>query len=122
MTRWGSMRSAERTNPVVIGGDLHCFYAADVEAEDRTLVASEFVTGSITSNAPSASAFETVMAENPHIRFGDARKHGYSLMRVTPEQARVELIAVSDRKDPKASAAKFQEFAVLNGMPGVNRV
>lgn len=117
-----SLRSAERANPVVIGGDLHCFYAADVTAEDQTLVASEFVTGSITSNAPSASAFETVMAENPHIRFGEARKHGYALMHVAPDQARVELVAVSDRKDPAASAAKFQEFVVLDGMPGVNRV
>ena len=107
---------------MVIGGDLHCFYAADVEAEDQTLVASEFVTGSITSNAPSANALETVMAENAHIRFGEARKHGYTLMHVAPDQARVELIAVSDRKDPAASATKFQEFAVLDGMPGVNRI
>ncbi|MCP8883105.1 alkaline phosphatase D family protein [Devosia sp. XJ19-1] len=117
-----SVRKAERSNPLVIGGDLHAWYAADVHAADGALVASEFVTGSITSNPPARAAFEAVMVENPHIRFGDASRHGYSVMRLSPDQARVELIAVSDRKDPDASAAKFQEFAVLDGMPGVNRV
>jgi alkaline phosphatase D len=117
-----SMRGADIANPLVIGGDLHAFYAADVQAADGALVASEFVTGSITSNPPSASALATVMAENPHIKFGEARKHGYSLLHLSSDQARVELMGVSDRKDPAATAAKFQEFAVLDGMPGVNRV
>ncbi len=117
-----SVRKAERSNPLVIGGDLHAWYAADVHAADGALVASEFVTGSITSNPPAAAAFEAVMAENAHLKFGDASRHGYSVMHVAPDQARVELIAVSDRKDPDASAARFQEFAVLDGMPGVNRV
>ncbi len=116
-----SVRRAERSNPLVIGGDLHAFYGADVKAADGALVASEFVTGSITSNPPAEAAFDAVMAENPHIRFGDARRHGYSLLHLAPDQARVELIA-ADRKDPEAVAAKFQEFAVLDGMPGVNRV
>lgn len=117
-----SMRGAGIVNPLVIGGDLHAFYAADVQAADGALVASEFVTGSITSNPPSASALATVMAENPHIKFGETRKHGYCLLHLSSDQARVELMGISDRKDPAATAAKFQEFAVLDGMPGVNRV
>ena len=117
-----SLRRGERANPLVIGGDLHAWYAADVHAADGALVASEFVTGSITSNPPAKAAFETVMAENPHIKFGDASRHGYSVLHLAPDQARVELIAVSDRKDPDATATKFQELAVLDGMPGVNRV
>ena len=117
-----SVRGADIANPLVIGGDLHAFYAADVHAADGALVASEFVTGAITSNPPAEAAFDAVMAENPHIKFGDARRHGYSVLHLSPEQARVELVAVSDRKDPDATAAKFQEFAVLDGLPGVNRV
>ena len=85
------------------------------------MVASEFVTGSITSNPPARDAFDAVMAENPHIQFGDAARHGYSLLHLSPDQARVELVAV-DRKDKQATAAKFQEFAVLDGLRGVNRV
>lgn len=117
-----SLRAAERRNPVVIGGDLHCYYAADVHAADGALVASEFVTGSITSNPPASAAFGAVMAENPHIRFGDASRHGYSIMHLGVDQARVELIAISDRKNPEATASRFQELAVLDGMPGINRL
>ena len=117
-----SVRGAEIANPLVIGGDLHAFYAADVHAADGALVASEFVTGSITSNPPAEAAFDAVMAENPHIKFGDAKRHGYSVLHLSPAQARVELVAVSDRKDPEASTAKFQELVVLDGLPGVNRV
>ena len=116
-----SLRGAERSNPIVIGGDLHAFYAADVHAADGDLVATEFVTGSVTSNPPTAASFDAVMAENPHIKFGDARRHGYSLLHIAPEQARIELIE-ADRKDPQAGASKFQEFAVLDGRPGVNRI
>ncbi|MBD8064507.1 alkaline phosphatase D family protein [Devosia sp. PTR5] len=115
-----SVRAANRSNPLVIGGDLHAFYAADVRTADGDLVASEFVTGSITSDPPAAEALDTVMAENPHIRFGDASRHGYSLLHLAPEQARVELVAV-DRKDPEATASIFEEFEVLDGVPGVTR-
>jgi alkaline phosphatase D len=116
-----SVRRAERSNPLVIGGDLHAFYAADVQTADGALVATEFVTGSVTSNPPAAAAFDGLISENQHIKFGDARRHGYSVMHLALDQARVEMIAV-DRKNPQASAQKFQEFAVLDGLPGVNRV
>lgn len=116
-----SVRRAERTNPLVIGGDLHAFYAADVHAADGGLVATEFVTGSVTSNPPPAAAFDAVIGENPHIKFGDSQRHGYSVMHLAVEQTRVELIAVNP-KTPGANAVKFQEFAVLDGLPGVNRV
>lgn len=118
-----SLRRGQVRNPLVIGGDLHAFYAADIHApEDGALVASEFVTGSVTSNAPSADALAIVLAENPHIRFGDASRHGYSIMDLSPSLAGIGLIAVSDRKDRQATAAQFREFAVLDGIPGVNRI
>jgi len=118
-----SLRKGDVRNPLVIGGDLHAFYAADVHAaDDGKVVASEFVTGSITSNPPSEASMQTALAENPHIKFGDASRHGYSVMHLAPDQARVELVAISDRKDPDATAATFQQFAVLDGMPGINRL
>lgn len=117
-----TLRRGAVRNPIVIGGDLHAFYAADVHApDDGALVASEFVTGSITSNPPSAKSLEVVLAENPHIKFGNAHRHGYSVLHLDAKQARSEMIAVSDRKDPDAGAAAFQEFIVLDGHPGVIR-
>jgi alkaline phosphatase D len=43
-------------------------------------------------------------------------------MHLEPNQARTEFIAVSDRKAPDATARTLQEFAIIDGLPGVNRV
>ncbi|WMT92113.1 alkaline phosphatase D family protein [Pelagibacterium sp. H642] len=113
-------------NPVVIGGDLHAFYAADLHEAAGTaegpIIASEFVTGSITSNPPDQRAVDSIIAENPHLKFGNSSTHGYSIMTVERDRTQVDLVGISDRKDPAATAAVFQKFAVLDGMPGVNRL
>jgi alkaline phosphatase D len=113
-------------NPVVIGGDLHAFFAADLHERAGTdrgpVVATEFVTGSITSNPPDPDALDGVVAENPHLKFGDSSRHGYSIMTLSHDTAEIDLVAISDRKDPDATASVFQRFAVLDGIPGVNRL
>jgi alkaline phosphatase D len=113
-------------NPIVLGGDLHAFYAADVKtdfgATNAPVIATEFVTGSITSNGPSKTSTQTALAENPHLKFIDGEAHGYGMVHFTPDQTRTDFVAVSDRKDPDATARVRQSFAVLPGMPGVNRI
>lgn len=120
-----SIRAAELANPLVIGGDLHAFYAADVKDDfadpDSPTRASEFVAGSITSDGPSDESIATALAENPHLKFA-SREHGYAVLSLSPEMAQADFVAVSDRKDPDASAAVFKSFAVLDGKPGVNRL
>ncbi|MBR9762772.1 MAG: alkaline phosphatase [Rhodobacteraceae bacterium] len=121
-----SVQRAGLANPLVIGGDLHAFYAAEVKrdfaAPDAPVLATEFVTGSITSNPPSARAMATVAAENPHLKFASGGQHGYAMAELGRGQAQVDFIAVSDRRDPAATARVAQSFAVLNGRPGVNRL
>lgn len=117
-----TIRRGQVRNPLVIGGDLHVFYAADIHApDDGAVVASEFVTGSITSNPPSPQSLEAVLAENPHIKYGNARRHGYSVLHLDAKQARSEMIAISDRKDPDAVSTTFQQFVVLDRQPGIIR-
>lgn len=122
----GTLRREAIRNPVVIGGDLHAFYAADLHEAAGTdrgpVVASEFVTGSITSNPPDQRAVDAILAENPHLKFGNSSVHGYSIMTVKADRAEIDLVGISDRKDPAASAEIFQKFAVLDDRPGVNRL
>lgn len=121
-----SIQRAKLANPLVIGGDLHAFYAADVKrdfgAEAAPTLASEFVTGSITSNPPSARAVATAEAENPHLKFASGAQHGYAMAELGQRRAQVDFIAISDRKDHAATARVAQSFAVLDGQPGVNRL
>ncbi|KKB12491.1 hypothetical protein VE25_07040 [Devosia geojensis] len=121
-----SVAAAGTANPIVIGGDLHAFYAAEVKRdfhdEKAPTFATEFVTGSITSDGPSDASIATALAENPHLKYASGRDHGYALMHLSDKQARTEFVTVSDRKDPQASARVGQGFVVLDGVPGVNRV
>ncbi|WP_105383916.1 alkaline phosphatase D family protein [Neorhizobium alkalisoli] len=120
-----AVQSSAPSNPLVIGGDLHAFYAADVKrdfADEKALpVASEFVCGSITSDAPSAASLSTALAENPHLRFA-SDKHGYAIVRLSERSAEVDFIGITDRKQQNSAAAVFQRFAVADGAAGVNRL
>lgn len=120
-----SVQKAKLANPLVIGGDLHSFYAADVKSdfarEDAPTQATEFVTGAISSNSPSEDSIARTLAENPHLKYA-SREHGYSIMDIGSSRATCEFVAISDRKDPSATARVAQGFAVLDDVPGVNRL
>ena len=122
----GTLQREAVQNPIVIGGDLHAFYAADLHQAAGTdtgpVIASEFVTGSITSNPPDRQALDAIIAENPHLKFGNSSVHGYSIMTLENDRAEVDLVGITDRKDRAATAAVFQQFAVLESMPGINRL
>lgn len=121
-----SVQAAGLRNPLVIGGDLHAFYAADVKRDfarpESATLATEFVCGSVTSHGPSEAAIATALAENPHLKFADGRQHGYAMVELGPKAAQVDFLAVSDRTDPQATTRVAQSFAVVDGVPGVNRL
>jgi alkaline phosphatase D len=120
-----AVQSSKLTNPIVIGGDLHAFYAADVKRDfadhGAAPIAGEFVCGSITSDAPTEKSLATAVSENPHLKFA-SDKHGYAVMRLGERAAEVDFIAVADRKQQNSPSSIFQSFAVADAVPGVNRL
>lgn len=120
-----AVQATKVRNPVIIGGDLHAFYAADVKRDFADAkaqpIATEFVGGSITSDAPSAASLATAIAENPHLKFA-SDKHGYAIMRLGSRSVEVDFIGVADRKQQNSPASVFQSFAVADGAAGVNRL
>lgn len=118
-----SVRAAGLRNPVIVGGDLHAFYAADVpesfDGEPGRTLASEVVVGSITSDGPSEATIATALAENPHLRFASGRHHGYAVLVLAADAARVDLMAVDDRKDQRSDCAVFQRLSIAEGHPGI---
>jgi alkaline phosphatase D len=109
-------------NPVIIGGDIHAFLAADVKADFRRAgsptVASEFVTTSVTSDRMPDSFAETLPL-NPHVRFLDNRPRGYLAVDVTRDRMEVRLQAISDRTDRSAATSMLKSFVVQDGRPGL---
>ena len=111
------------TNPVVVGGDIHAFFANDLRVDfddpNSPVVASEFVGTSVSASGPNYEAFAAVLPDNPHVRFFDSRKRGYVSVDVDTKQMTVRLRAISDVTDPKANISTLRTFAVENGRPGV---
>jgi len=109
-------------NPVVLGGDLHAFHAADLHAKAddpaSAVVASEFVTTSITSQAPAQDHFERVLAANPHIRLADGRRRGYLRLTLSRDRLDADLMALQDVRRPDSGIARLAGFVVEGGRPG----
>src|SRR5579885_939392 len=100
------IRDARVANPVVIGGDIHSFWANDLKldfADPRSpTVATEFVGTSVTSNGPPYELFNSWLSDNPHIRFFESRRRGYVAVDLVPERMTAHFRTVSDVRDPNA--------------------
>ena len=110
-------------NPVVIGGDIHSFWANDLKIDfddpAAPVVASEFVGSSITATPPPYAKFAAWAAENPHVHFFESRKRGYVSVDLAPARMEVAFRAVSRVRDPVADVATLRRFVVEDGRPGV---
>lgn len=112
-------------NPLVIGGDVHMAAVADLKADfndpKSPTIATEFVCSSISSQGPSVKRVELFLQENPHLKFANASRRGYSTVDITPERciSRVRAVAsVTERDSPIRDLAVY---AVESGRPGARR-
>ena len=69
------------SNPVVVGGDIHAFFANDLQLDfddpASPVVATEFVGTSISSYPAPYELFAQAVPDNPHVRFFESRRRGY---------------------------------------------
>jgi len=110
-------------NPVVLGGDIHSFFANDLRVDfddpSSPVVATEFVGTSISSYAAPYELFAQTLNENPHVHFFESRKRGYGCVDLDRSKMNVRMQVVSDAHDPNASISTLKTFTVENGKPGV---
>jgi alkaline phosphatase D len=111
------------SNPVVVGGDIHSFFANDLRIDfDDTaspVVATEFVGTSISSYGPPYELLAQTLPDNPHVHFFESRRRGYVCVDLERAQMQLRMRVVSDAHDPDADIATLQTFAVEGGRPGV---
>jgi len=110
-------------NPVVLGGDIHSFWASDLKIDfddpKAPTVATEFVGTSVTSPGPPYGRFSRWLPDNPHIQFFDSRRRGYASAKLRPDRMEVAFRAISDVTQPDANVSTLQHFAVEAGRPGI---
>lgn len=107
---------------LVLGGDVHAFWAADLARDFASakapVVATEFIGGSITSQGPPQERLSRYAAKNPHIRAALGEVNGYGVVVLDAKKAAVSFRTLSDVRDPAASLSTLRRFVVERGRPG----
>lgn len=110
------------SNPVVITGDIHSFWANDLKADfdnpNSPTLASELVGTSVTSYGPPYDLFAKFVPNNPHVKFFDSRKRGYVSVELTRDKLVSRFQSVSDVRDPNAEISTLVSFVIEDGKPG----
>ncbi|WPB93812.1 alkaline phosphatase D family protein [Streptomyces malaysiensis] len=124
-------------NTVFLTGDIHMAWANDVPVRAGTYplspsAATEFVVTSVTSDnlddllhvpphTVSLAAVAAIRAANRHVKWVDMDSHGYGVLDVTPQRAQMDYYTVSDRTDPRATAAWARSYRTRAGSQRVER-
>ena len=96
---------ASNGNVVVMSGDSHAFWVNDLHDASGQRVAAEFGVSSVTSPSvgdfmPNLDLGKVFMDQNKEVVFCDQNRKGYTLVTITPESVKGELIAVDQLKKP----------------------
>jgi alkaline phosphatase D len=110
-------------NPVVIGGDVHSFWVADLKPDfddpRSPVVATELVGTSISSLfGRTQGQLDALLPENPHIKFASGERRGYVRVEVTPTRLQADLRTMRTVAQPRSEADTLATFVVENGRPG----
>ena len=117
-----SMTRHRLANPVVLGGDVHMHWVADLKADfddpASPVVASEFTGTSISSQAMGQKAVDALLAHNPHLRYGRSDRRGYVRVEISARGLRAEMRGVDSVKVPDSPCRTLAGFVVEDGRPG----
>ncbi|MFD9699136.1 alkaline phosphatase D family protein [Lentzea sp. NPDC059081] len=115
-------------NPVVLTGDVHAAWGAEVkerwdDPSSKTL-ATELVTTSITAGGDGSEEYPETpswLAENPHVKYFNNRR-GYTVSRFTPDELRTDFRGVDYVSRPGSPVRTKASFAVEDRVPGLHRL
>ena len=121
-----ALRGSSAANPVVLSGDVHTFFAAELRADfnrpassDNPVIATEFCGGSVTSTSRPQERTRQIMELNPHIKFGRSDKRGFTLMDITPANITSRFMGMDDVHDARTGASLLGAFQVDDGRAGL---
>ncbi|SNT26921.1 alkaline phosphatase D [Noviherbaspirillum humi] len=124
-----SMRRHQPSNPVMLSGDVHTFYAAELRpdfnrpsGDGNPVIATEFCGTSVTSSSRPQARTERHLVDNPHIRYGRSDKRGYMLMDVSPARIEVRFQALDNVRRADSSQKTIASFVVEDGRPVLQRM
>ena len=116
------VQSRRVPNPIVLTGDVHRSWVADLKADfddpASATIGTEFVGSSISSTGDgTAENQDAVLAANPHLRFFEDQR-GYMRCELDAERWRTDVRVVPYVSRPGAPITTSASFAVINGAAG----
>jgi alkaline phosphatase D len=122
-----SWLAAGTRNPVVLTGDIHSHWAADIRRRwddpAAPTVGTELVTSSISAGGDGSESTESsagLLAENPHVRFFNNRR-GYVRTRITDTELTADFRVLPYVQRRGAPAETRATFVIEDHRPGLNR-
>jgi alkaline phosphatase D len=114
-------------NAVVLTGDVHAHYAADVKLDwndpaSSPTVGTELVCSSVTSGGDGNDTSDQVQLRlNPHIKL-HSRRRGYVRTKFTAREMRADFRTLPYVRTAGAGATTLKSFVVEDRNPGLNPV
>ena len=105
-------------NPVVLGGDVHAFYATRIDDAQGAPLASEFVCTSVSSQSAPSRHFDRIKAANPHILHADGSQRGYLRLTIEPARLQADMVGLDDVRRADTGASVQRAFVVEAGRRG----
>jgi alkaline phosphatase D len=119
------LQQRQVSNPIVLTGDIHSNWVNELRRDDRreeeALVATEFVTTSISSGGNGRDqppGFDALMSANPCVKFHNGQR-GYVRCLVTPQSWKADYMVVDNVLTPGGHTTERASFVVESGNPAV---
>jgi alkaline phosphatase D len=108
---------------VVLGGDVHANYVADLKTDFDDLraapVASEFCGTSITSLGLPQTRLDAARPYNPHVHHARSDERGYVRFTLDGRRLQAELRVLDDARDPASGIRTAARYAVEAARAGI---
>jgi alkaline phosphatase D len=115
---------AERRVPgvVVMGGDVHANYVADLQLDfddpRSPVLATEFCGTSISSLGQPQERLDRARSFNPHLHWARSDQRGYVRLSVTPADLQAALRVVADAREVDSPVSTAARYSVDPKRPG----
>jgi alkaline phosphatase D len=118
--------SANLKNVVTLGGDVHMNVAANlrmaINDPQSPVLASEFVTTSITSRGMGDKALATIRESNADLLHARSDERGYTAITVTPNELRCDFKATAFPAGSESGFKTQASYVVHKDTPGPQKI
>ena len=116
---YSALSKHRTTNPVVLTGDIHSFWANELENAAGRPVGVELAASSIATSTYDKSA---VLPLNPGAKFHDGLHNGYVRCELGRERLQADIVTIDDREDPRSGRQVAASFEIRAGEPRLRRI